>query len=195
MNKINKPIVVIITSVFYVIMYLLLKELLDFIPVSKLYLWNNFDPLFKILDFKFTIMDIVYFIFGLIVINHGVVNLIYITEKNHTAQDMKIRKPIKLLTTGFYSKARHPMYGTFIMISLGTFFSIRSLWGALIVLLVIIIQTLNAVIEEKTVLTKTFGKEYEEYKKKVKNRLFIPIFAVYIILAACLTVLGLIVNM
>ncbi len=189
--KLKKSITaVLIISVFYVIMYLLLKEALNFIPVPSLYLWKGFDPLFKILNIELTVMDIVYFIFGLIVINHGAVNLIHITEKNHTAQDMKTRKPTKLLTTGFYAKARHPMYGTFIMISLGTFFSTRSLWGAVIVLLVLIIQTLNAVIEEKTVLIETFGKEYEDYKKEVKNRLFIPIFAVYIILAACLTTLG-----
>lgn len=185
-------IIVILTSIIYVIMYWVLRNVLQVIP--DLYVWNNFELLLDIQRIELAFIDFVYFILGFIFINHGAVNLINIIEENHAAQDMKIRKPKELLTTGSYAKARHPMYGTFIIINLGVFFSTRSLWGIVIVFTVLVIQMLNSIIEEKTVLRKTFGKDYEQYKKKTKNRFFTPIFTTYIIISVCLTILGLIAN-
>lgn len=191
-NSLKSIVIILVTTVTYIITYWILRKGLELFP--NLYLWKNIEISFYLYNLKVTLMDIVYFVFGLIVINHGMVNLMLITKENHTVQDMKTRKTKRLLTTGFYSKVRHPMYGTFIIISLATFLPTRSLLGVVIVLLAFVMQIINSVIEEKRVLIKRFGKEYTEYMNKVKNRLFTPVFHIYICFAALITVFGIISN-
>lgn len=191
MNSYVKTIgITIMTSIIYVIIYWFFRKGLQFIP--ELYLWNSFESIVNIGTINLSIIDIIYLFFGLIVINHGVRNLILITKENHSAQNMETRQPNQLLTTGFYAKARHPMYGTFIIMSLGLFFPTRSLWGVLIILVVLMIQLINATIEERMVLQKIFGNQYSHYRNSISNRLFIPSYRKYIIIASCLTFMGLI---
>ena len=71
----------------------------------------------------------------------------------------------KLVTTGIYSKVRHPVYtfGLLALIGAATYF--RS-WPAFAVILIIIpIQFARAQAEEK-ILTERFGDEYLSYKNK-----------------------------
>ena len=73
----------------------------------------------------------------------------------------------------------------------GDVLSIRSLWGVFIVLIIGIIQFFNTKLEEKR-LIKTFGEEYRKYIQKVKSKLFIPIYRIYIVIGAIATILGLV---
>ncbi|MBO8166666.1 MAG: isoprenylcysteine carboxylmethyltransferase family protein [Kosmotoga sp.] len=190
MSKVIRTLLIIaVGSILYVITYLLLRTGLNYLPA--LYLWKNANPILNIHGLEFSIADIFYFVFGSIVTVHGLINLFSITEENHSAQNMITRKTEKLITTGFYSKVRHPMYGTFVIIYLGMFLSIRSLWGVFIVLIIGIIQFFNTKLEEKR-LIKTFGEEYRKYIQKVKSKLFIPIYRIYIVIGAIATILGLV---
>lgn len=86
------------------------------------------------------------------------------------------------------------MYGTFIMINLGFFLSTRSLWGVFVILLVSVIQNLNAHFEEKNELLKIFGESYLTYQNQVKHTLLLPAYRVYAIIGIILTIVGFFVS-
>lgn len=174
----------------YTIIFYVLRIGLKYIP--DLILWGNYKPILNIFSISLSLVDIVYFLFGMLVTTHGVINLLLITKENHKAQNMKTRKPEKLITTGFYSKARHPMYGTFMIINMGLFFSSRSFWGIIIVILFFIIQHISTNYEEKNELAKIFGKDYEIYTKNVSKKFFLPVYKVYISISIILTISGLV---
>ena len=72
----------------------------------------------------------------------------------------------QLVTTGIYSKCRHPIYLVFILINIATFFLFGSLWLLIPIPFFIFMWYFEAKHEEGVLLEK-FGDEYEEYKKKV----------------------------
>jgi protein-S-isoprenylcysteine O-methyltransferase Ste14 len=90
----------------------------------------------------------------------------------HKKAHESIEKIDKIVRDGMYSKVRHPCYLGLILIYLGVPF----VWGCSLVLVpsfVFIVLTVLTAIEEEKALLEKFGKEYEEYMKKVKWR-FIP---------------------
>ncbi len=70
----------------------------------------------------------------------------------------------KLITTGIYSKIRHPIYFAGIIINIGLCLLYKHWIFYVLIVLIVIIQTIRSTKEEK-ILTKTFGQEYIEYKK------------------------------
>jgi protein-S-isoprenylcysteine O-methyltransferase Ste14 len=74
-------------------------------------------------------------------------------------------KAKKLVTTGIYSRLRHPIYAGQILVCAGWIISFNSWLVFGISAVVIAIAISRAIIEEK-VLTKEFGKEYLAYKKR-----------------------------
>ena len=74
-------------------------------------------------------------------------------------------KASRLVTTGLYSRVRNPIYlfGGLFIAGLSLFVSV---WGPLVVALVIVpLQVVRARREER-VLAEAFGEEYERYKSK-----------------------------
>jgi protein-S-isoprenylcysteine O-methyltransferase Ste14 len=74
-------------------------------------------------------------------------------------------KASRLVTTGLYSRIRNPIYlfGGLFILGLSLFVSV---WGPLVVALVIVpLQVVRARREER-VLAEAFGEEYERYKSK-----------------------------
>ena len=74
-------------------------------------------------------------------------------------------KAKKLVTTGIYSKIRHPVYVGCILTFLGLSIITNYLLVWISLFLIILMQTLRAKKEEET-LIKKFGKRYLAYKKK-----------------------------
>lgn len=77
-----------------------------------------------------------------------------------------------LVTTGIYSKIRHPGYTAYMICYLGILF----LFGFLSMLIPIIIFSYlfyDSAVKEEKFLREKFGKQYEDYMKKVPWR-FIP---------------------
>lgn len=73
---------------------------------------------------------------------------------------------IKLVTTGVYSKIRHPIYSADIAFALGVFCLYPTLNIFLSIIWVIIMLFIWIFLEEKS-LTDIFKHEYSEYMKKV----------------------------
>ena len=78
----------------------------------------------------------------------------------------------KLAATGIYSKIRHPCYTGFVLYYFGCFFIFGSLYMLIPIFIFSYIFYDSAIKEEKFLINR-FGKDYEEYMKKVPHR-FIP---------------------
>ena len=72
----------------------------------------------------------------------------------------------KLVTTGIYSKVRHPIYSADILLSWGIFLFLPTKRVLASVIWLTLILSIWIFLEEKS-LTKKFGSEYLNYKKKV----------------------------
>jgi len=187
-ERIKAALVGIIGMLVYVIVFILLRIGLQYLP--ELTMWGNYASLFNIDSIPISYLDLIYFLLGMVITVHGAVNLYLITLENHQGQNMESRKPQTLLKTGVYAKARHPMYGTFMIINLGLFISTRSLWGILVIVFFFTIQYFNAIFEEKHELIEIFGDEYRDYQKEVENKFFLPAYRVYLWIGVVLTVGG-----
>jgi protein-S-isoprenylcysteine O-methyltransferase Ste14 len=76
-----------------------------------------------------------------------------------------------LVTTGIYSKIRHPQYSGIFLISLGMLIQ----WPTLLTLLmfpILSVAYLKLALREERIVSKSFTKEYNDYRNKVPA--FIP---------------------
>jgi protein-S-isoprenylcysteine O-methyltransferase Ste14 len=82
------------------------------------------------------------------------------------------RQPRTLITSGPYSKVRHPGYSGLVLIYFGFALGFAVVWMLVPAVIFTILTCLTA-IKEEGYLKERFGKEYEEYAKRVPWR-FIP---------------------
>lgn len=116
--------------------------------------------------------------FSLISIIFGIVLIVmgFFIRRAASSINRRYRHPSekieKIATTGIYSKIRHPCYTGFILYYLGCFFifGFLSMFAPIILFSYVFYD--SATKEEKFLIEK-FGKDYEEYMKKVPYR-FIP---------------------
>lgn len=186
--KIQKAIISLWAILGYGILYFAFRYIFQFIP--DIQPWGMFN--FHIILFNFIYLtDIIYFVVGLIFYTYGALRLAGISSQNHTVRDEKTRKPDSLLTDGYYREVRHPMYGAFILLQASFLFSLRSLICLLITVIIIIVQNINAVHEEKQQLIPMFGDEYTSYMHHTKARFATKYMFVYLIIAVTVSCIGL----
>ena len=82
------------------------------------------------------------------------------------------RQPGKLITSGPYSKVRHPGYSGLVLIYFGFALGFAVVWMLFPAVIFTILTCLTAIKEEEF-LKERFGKAYEEYTRRVPWR-FIP---------------------
>jgi len=75
----------------------------------------------------------------------------------------------KLLTTGIYSYTRNPIYSAFTILSLGIILIANNYYLLILPFIHWLFLTILMILTEEKWLQKEFGKEYEEYKKKVNR--------------------------
>jgi protein-S-isoprenylcysteine O-methyltransferase Ste14 len=118
------------------------------------------QPRFDSIVFNYVI-GIPLAVFGLI---GRVCPMIYLRKKGTTTT---LNKVARIVDTGPYGLVRHPQYASGILLLIGWFV----IWGAMyclyLVPLFILFIMVQALIEEKYILEKEFGKEYAEYRKSV----------------------------
>jgi protein-S-isoprenylcysteine O-methyltransferase Ste14 len=93
-------------------------------------------------------------------------------HKSHRQAHQQSGKIESLVTTGIYSRIRHPMYTSLILMYLG--FSLA--WGLVLILIPVFLFSLLAILtalKEEEFLIIKFGDEYKYYMRKVPYR-FIP---------------------
>ena len=133
-------------------------------------IWISFQPKFEIPFFQYNLVIIGYpiplfhLIFSLPIISTGAWFGI-IGVKEVTLKVAETHRPKKVISTGIYSKIRHPQYFGAILSHIGISLLLSSLFSILSTPLIIAILFLFSWKEEKELL-REFGKEYENYKKK-----------------------------
>ena len=110
------------------------------------------------------IAGLVLFVLGLIV--HMRCHLVH---QQAAEQSEKIEK---LLTTGIFSRVRHPMYGSLVLVVLGIAIA-SGVTLALVPAVIIAVLNMLTALKEEEFLIKKFGDEYIEYMRNVPYR-FIP---------------------
>lgn len=74
--------------------------------------------------------------------------------------------PKGFVTTGIYSKLRHPMYTGGVLFFIGCGFLFQSIVGLILTGLLVIPLLMFSAIEEERQMLGTFGEKYIDYKKK-----------------------------
>jgi protein-S-isoprenylcysteine O-methyltransferase Ste14 len=92
-------------------------------------------------------------------------------QRTHKQHDDHPSEISKVLTTGFYSKIRHPIYLGSIQFNFGVMLAFRSLWMLLPAILLSLMYYFDAKQEERY-LTDKFGDEYIQYK--ARTGMFLP---------------------
>jgi len=93
-------------------------------------------------------------------------------EKNHKQAHEKSADIVKIVKNGVFSKIRHPLYMSAIIINLGIALAFGVVLTFLVALCSIFHWIITALKEEEFLLQK-FGQDYSEYKKNVRWR-FLP---------------------
>ncbi|MHA2282820.1 MAG: methyltransferase family protein [Promethearchaeota archaeon] len=132
-------------------------------------IWISFQPKFEISFFQYNLNIFGYFVplFHLIlaipIISTGAWFGI-VGVKEVTLKVAETHRPKEVISTGIYSKMRHPQYFGAILSHIGISILFSSLFSILSTPLVIAVIYLFSWKEEKE-LAREFGKEYEDYKK------------------------------
>lgn len=152
--KIDHPGVYPPPPLFYVITFFLSIAIQKQIPISNEFFKQN-----------------IAFILGLLFILVGALTLLPAIIKFFKTKNTLITiKPTNTLqTTGIYAISRNPMYLGLLIIYIGIAFLKGNLWTLLLIPLVILIVTYFVILNEERYLTRAFGNEYLDYKKKVRR--------------------------
>lgn len=134
-------------------------------------IWISFQPKFEIPFFQYNLniigfqIPLFHLILAVPVISTGAWFGI-VGVKKVTLKVAETHRPEKVISTGIYSRIRHPQYFGAILSHIGITILLSSLYSLLSTPLIIFLIYLFSWKEEKE-LIREFGKEYEVYKKKV----------------------------
>ncbi|MBY8985589.1 MAG: isoprenylcysteine carboxylmethyltransferase family protein [Candidatus Lokiarchaeota archaeon] len=133
-------------------------------------IWISFQPKFEIPIFQYNLVIISYpiplfhLILALPIISTGAWFGI-VGVKEVTLKVAETHRPVEVISTGIYSKIRHPQYFGAILSHIGISLLLSSLFSILSTPLIIVVLFLFSWKEEKELL-REFGKEYEKYLDK-----------------------------
>lgn len=149
--------------------YFRLKSII-FLLAELLIIWTTF---FSTTYFPWpkTLLSGLITIFGLGLYFTGIFIAVWakVTMKSNWGMPAEhdIKKQNKIITKGPFAFSRNPIYLGLILVILGYTLALRS-YSILLVPLVIL-YFYKAALKEEKILTKYFGKEYLEYKTKVRR--------------------------
>ena len=163
------------------------------IHIGGIYLITYFDlpSYFRIslrlssLD-KLSLFEVLLPLGALGIFTFGLLRFLNIYTSYHRLLKNNQQNKIELLENGIYSRYRHPMYGSFILMQNGIFLGFPSIWTLLPALILTLLNFINGWWEEKFVLKPSLGQNYSNYKEKVKRKylsiiswIFLAILYVY----------------
>lgn len=128
--------------------------------VSKYSLHTNFN-----LN-GINILALVFLIIAIIMI---VLSINKFKKNRTTISPLRPNKTSSLITSGIYNYTRNPMYLGLLLMLFSTALFMKNFISFLIIPLFVIFVTKNQIIPEEQILENIFGKEYRNYKKKVKR--------------------------
>jgi len=129
--------------------------------------------LLKTYSFTLGLAAFIVFLFGQKIRNVAIVRLGIFHSPN-----IEIKDQHRIISTGIYSKIRHPYYLGVLLEVLSTPLILNSLYTLIFVCLAYIPILFARLILEEKVLIKHFGKEFSEYRNKVPG--FLPVLSEFL---------------
>ena len=133
-------------------------------------------PIFQDLSFQIPFLSLTIYLANVLIFTPFFVLGAWFGIKGVILTSLKVaetHRAERIITTGVYSIVRHPQYFGGILAHIGVSFLLSGLYSLLVAPLVIaLIYTISW--KEENELTKEFGQEYADYKKKVP--MLIPAF-------------------
>lgn len=177
----------VVGTVTYFFCQYLIKQVVPTSPKFKL--WKTLDHDYTIGQHNTSVFKLLYAISGFIIWIAGFIRVIISCKENHMARNDKSRKPDYLIQDGIYSRVRHPMYGGFILLTLGICIGSFNLISLVIGILFSFIFVFNTYYEEKFELIPLFKEFYLNYKSHT-NRLFQKSTSIVIFIVTFLSLFG-----
>lgn len=87
-----------------------------------------------------------------------------------SVRDVDVKSPARVVTRGPYAHSRHPMYVGWTMVYLGVALMAGSRW-LLILLAPALAYTHRTVLREERSLESRFGRDYRQYRERVRRYL------------------------
>lgn len=119
-----------------------------------------------ILNFQLDFLKIPFVIIGVAVILLGIYMWIQGALKSKIDENILENK---LVTTGIYSYTRNPLYTAFIFIFTGILFIMNNLYLLILPFIYWALLTVFMINTEEKWLLKVYGREYQQYCKKVNR--------------------------
>lgn len=110
-------------------------------------------------------------VFGWIFIILGIIFILPAIIKFFKTKNtlVTIKPANSLQTSGVYSTSRNPMYLGLLMLYIGMAFFKGNSWTLIFIPVVILVITYFVIRKEEKYLTRAFGNDYIEYRKKVRR--------------------------
>lgn len=115
---------------------------------------------------KIEILQIPCLILGILLILYGII--MWIMANFHSKVDEGI-KSNHLITTGIYAYTRNPIYTAFLFVCTGALFIANNLWLLILPVVYWMFLTVLMRCTEEKWLRNLYGKEYEDYCKRVNR--------------------------
>ena len=114
--------------------------------------------------------NILFSVIGVSLISSAIViNHIAVKTLGKFFDRLIIKNQHQLVTTGIYSKIRHPIYTSYIMLFLGFSMVLQSLLSCLVLSIVSLIWFGKRISLEEEMLEEEFGKTYQIYQQQTKR--------------------------
>ena len=120
-------------------------------------------------NFNLNGINILALVFLIIAIIMIVLSINKFKKNRTTISPLRPNKTSSLITSGIYNYTRNPMYLGLLLMLFSTALFMKNFISFLIIPLFVIFVTKNQIIPEEQILENIFGKEYRNYKKKVKR--------------------------
>ena len=119
-------------------------------------------------DFNNQILDVLSVISILLGITILLLAVRLFNKQNTTVNPIKIEKASSLVVAGIFQYSRNPMYLGMLFVLVGLTFKFNLIGGFIFTLLFMLFITVFQIKPEEQIMSKLFGNEFNEYKKKVR---------------------------
>ena len=118
---------------------------------------------------KFSVTNLVFTVINIVAIAAIIVNHVAVKIPGHFFDCLVIKEQHQLIPSGIYSKVRHPIYTSYLLLFI-SFCTLLQSWLSLgFLVLVSIIWFGNRITIEEEILNEEFGNAYHAYQEKTKR--------------------------
>lgn len=182
------PLKIAASTAVFILVFMVAGLLIPLLPGPRL--WRTMDQSLLVGGASIRLTSLLQLLIGYGLFLYGSYHAWRATGLKNTVEDPKHELASRILDTGYYGRVRHPMYGMFIMANVGLGFALNSIYGLALGLLSLGLFLANGIFEERYVMLRFFGEEYQAYMRRVTARYFTSAQAIVLTLTLVLYITG-----